>query len=87
MIFNGVIDSTNLNGDTALHVAAEMNHSAIIELLLKGGADPEAKNVFDFTPLQVAAIKGNVESAEILLKYRVDHRVSIRNSQNMTARK
>ena len=61
--------------DTALHLAAEYNEAQSIESLLKHGADKELKNNVGLSPVQVAAIKLNFESLEVLLKYGADYTV------------
>ncbi len=40
----------------------------VVELLLNAGADPNASNAFEYTPLHWAAKHGHIASAEILLK-------------------
>lgn len=54
-----------------LHLAAE-NCPEIIETLLKHGADIDATDSKNQTPLLVAAASGNLESLTVLLVYRAD---------------
>eukprot|EP00111_Clytia_hemisphaerica_P024707 TCONS_00072807-protein len=41
----------------------------VIEILLKHGADIDAKDSFHYTPLQYAAVSGNVDALRILLNH------------------
>lgn len=52
---------------TPLHSATAGRHKAIVKLLLKHGADPNAHQGGDFTPLHAAAQNGDVESIRALL--------------------
>ncbi len=52
---------------TPLHSAAAGKHSAIVKLLLKHEADPNAREDGDFTPLHAAAQNGDIESIRALL--------------------
>ncbi len=70
-----IIDGTNINSDTALHLACEHGHEAVIEALLKHGAAMDKVNAVGFTPLQIAAIKLRRGCAEVLLRYGADHKV------------
>ncbi|CAN0528595.1 unnamed protein product, partial [Laminaria digitata] len=38
------VESTDLQGNTGMHVAAAMSNVAVMELLLDNGADKEARN-------------------------------------------
>ena len=55
-------------GDTALHDAAKWNASATVEVLLRHGADVQAKNDLGETPLHDAARWNAFEAAEVLLR-------------------
>jgi ankyrin repeat protein len=68
-------------GNTALHRAAMYYDNATIEVLLKEGADIEARNVVGFTPLHLAVMGDSYntssaqckkKSIEILLKHGAD---------------
>ena len=54
-------------GFTALH--GNLNHTAIVDLLLENGADIDAvsKNRFEATPLQSALAMGWIDSAKLLI--------------------
>ena len=42
-------------------------HHAVVEALLEGGADPDAKNKSGVSPLATAACKGHLEAVDALL--------------------
>jgi ankyrin repeat protein len=63
------VNGTNSNGDTALHAAISGRGSeAIIAFLVSQGANPEAKNKRDQTPLSLATAKGNESITKLLRK-------------------
>lgn len=66
--FKGFIDAAiEFTGSTALHKAAETGHSAIVLLLLAEGADFNAKNQDNDTPIQMAnKTKSKNTSKEII---------------------
>jgi hypothetical protein len=54
---------------TALHVATYRNHIDVAKILLDKGADPNLRNDMDEAPLYWAAVNGNQEMQELLVKY------------------
>jgi len=58
---------TDRDGETLLHVASKHGHVEISELLLRGGADVNARAGGGVTPLHLAARNGQVPAAELLL--------------------
>ncbi|XP_050503316.1 putative ankyrin repeat protein RF_0381 [Diabrotica virgifera virgifera] len=54
--------------DTSLHIAAEKDHSTVVELLLKHGANIEFKNDDGETPLLIAVKYKNEYIANILIE-------------------
>lgn len=62
--------------DRALNLAACWNLSALVEQLLKAGADPRARADADITPLESAAMHGSAEAADILAAHGI-HRNSL----------
>jgi len=57
---------------TPLHGACGQGHVKVVEMLLKHGADADAKNNFGDTPLHRACDNDHVEVVEMLLKHGVD---------------
>ncbi len=54
---------------TALHGAVARRDVEIVKMLLKAGADPNARQESGFVPLHVAASNGNAALVELLLKH------------------
>jgi ankyrin repeat protein len=64
----GVVRSTNKDGWTGLHGAAQRGHTELVHLLLQHSADPNAREPGDHTyPLHWAAAHGHVEIVQALL--------------------
>lgn len=63
------INAADSKGNTALHVAAEVNDANLVLFLLCNGANPELKNFESQTPLAVAIENDSKESAEQLINY------------------
>ena len=64
------VDETDENGDTALIIAAALGSSEAVEALLEGGSNVSASND-GVTPLHFAAMKDQVEAANLLLSWSV----------------
>jgi len=58
--------------ETPLHTAAWLGNKEIIDLLIKNGADIEAKNANGFTPLMVATFSRQAESFSCLVHHGAD---------------
>lgn len=56
----------NQYGNTPLHLAAYMGHTATVAELLDRGADVNAVNKYNNTPLHLAIDKGHTEAEELL---------------------
>ncbi|KAH0563806.1 putative ankyrin repeat protein RF_0381 [Cotesia glomerata] len=68
---------SELKSCTVLHLAARNGNKATLEILLKEGADVQARNEDGETPLHIAITKGNTEAVELLVQHGADvHSVS-----------
>ena len=70
--YNGNPDEQDNNGMTALCHASQGGHSKVVEILLKGGADPNIQMADGATALIFASRDGHSEVAQILLKEGAD---------------
>jgi len=59
-------------GKTLLHVASRNNNTEITDLLVKYGADVNARDAAGFTPLHIAAIHGNMKVVKKLVDLKAD---------------
>ena len=64
--------TTETKSKTALHIACEIDDETIIELLVKYGADINACEADGLTPLQLAAIHGNIQVVKKLVELKAD---------------
>lgn len=72
------VKSTNATANTALHAAIAGAESPLVVLaLLEGGANPHATGTQDYTPLHVAAARGNRALADLLLQHGADPRARL----------
>ena len=55
------MNSASVIGSTCLHVACENGHVTTVECLLKYGAEVNALNSADQSPLQIAASRGQTK--------------------------
>ena len=60
------IDSKDNSLQTALHLAAEQNHKAVVLLLLEKGADVDIQDIGGQTPTDRAQKNGHTEVEELL---------------------
>ncbi|KAH0537991.1 hypothetical protein KQX54_002883 [Cotesia glomerata] len=66
-----------LKSCTVLHLAARNGNKVMLEILLKEGADVQARDEKDETPLHVAITKENTEAVGLLIQHGADvHSVS-----------
>lgn len=61
------VNGKGRSGESALHVAASVNHLEIAKLLVESGADINAKDNAKKTPLHSAALTGSSEVTEYIL--------------------
>ena len=59
-------------GETPLNVSSRLGHVEIARVLLKYGADTEARDVNDYGALEHVALEGHVELAQVLLEHGAD---------------
>jgi ankyrin repeat protein len=67
-----LIGTRNVLNDMPLHEAAQQSHQALVELLLKKGADVNATGNQDYTPLHYAAQEDAPELALLLIRHGAD---------------
>ena len=72
---NSINATDGIDGRTALHLAARYDKASCIEVLLQAGADIEAKDNDNATPLTLACWKTNCASIQLLQSFnaRADH--------------
>ena len=66
------VHSSASDGDTPLHIAALWGDRHATSLLLKAGADVNAKGDMSCTPLHFAVMNNHVQVAEVLLAHGAD---------------
>ncbi|KAM8945997.1 ankyrin repeat domain-containing protein 27 [Pelodytes ibericus] len=67
---NGLgVNVTSRDGFTPLHIAAMQGHSVLVSLLLKHGANVDAKNGNRALPLHLACHKGHLEVVKTLIEH------------------
>lgn len=67
--YDANVNEMNRVGQTPLAWAARFEHVAIVELLLKSGADPNVTgNTYQLTPLIGTAVNGNVAIGSLLIQ-------------------
>lgn len=64
--------AVNQSGWTALHYAAAGGDAEIVRLLIKAGANLNARAIADITPLMMAAREGQEQAADALLRAGAD---------------
>ena len=62
----------NANRVAPVHAAASARDRETMRLLLERGADPNARQLMDYTPLHGAGSRGDVEMAKLLLAHGAD---------------
>lgn len=86
LIRRGVnLKAVNVDGDTALHLAAKGGHTNIVIDLVEAGSDINAMNNDDFTPLHHAAHEGHSETMKLLEKNGADPEMEDKSGKTATA--
>ncbi|XP_076237921.1 ada2a-containing complex component 3 [Calliopsis andreniformis] len=82
LMCRGAPFTTDWLGTSALHFAAQNNHTETAEVLLRAGISRDARTKVDRTPLHMAAYEGHHQMAQLLLNYGAD--VDSRDMLKMT---
>ena len=72
LLSEGVDADTQINGNTALHVAVTCNFHDAVNLLLNANANETVKDDKGRTPLHLAVMSDSVSILQLFLDYRVD---------------
>jgi len=64
---DGVDVNADLDGRKPLHYAADFGHSLVVDFLIAQGAEINAKDKHDITPLLAAIFEGHIEVVRLLL--------------------
>jgi ankyrin repeat protein/Zn-dependent protease len=76
----GDVNLADIDGQTALRLAAALGEREIVGLLLDSGADIEAKSVLRGTPLMAAVASGRADVLKALLDHGADPNAELRGS-------
>lgn len=77
------LNQKNHKGYSALMLAIYNGQDVFAEALLRGGADPNSKDLVGNTILMGASFKGNIKLIELLISYGAD--IFLTNDAGMTA--
>lgn len=66
------VNQPGLGEDRLLHLAANHSHYRDVDLLLRNGADVNAKGDIGLTALHYAASKGRLDIVKLLIQYGAD---------------
>lgn len=77
--FPDLINETDSNLDTPLHLATKTGNVFLTEILLKAGANPNAENAVGTVPLYFPCRNGYLEVAKLLLQFRANPNTKDRN--------
>jgi len=67
-----IVNCTNSDGFTPLHLAASEGHGPLIEILIKFGAQADARTNNFRTPLHIACLRGNLSVLQALVQHSAD---------------
>ncbi|KAK0672600.1 ankyrin repeat-containing domain protein [Cercophora samala] len=63
------IEVESAHGRTALHIAAQLGYTTIMEFLLENGAKTETEDTWGYTPMEWASRWGRRDSVQVLLAH------------------
>lgn len=69
---NALLNHTNINGDTALHIAVRNRSEAIVKLLLDNRIEKDAKRLNGNTALHIATKNGDITIVKMLVDAKCD---------------
>ena len=67
-----IVNCTNSDGFTPLHLASSEGHAPLIEILIKFGAQVDARTNNFRTPLHIACLRGNLSVIQALIQHGAD---------------
>ena len=67
-----ILNCTNSDGFTPLHLAASEGHAPMIEILIKFGAQVDARTNNFRTPLHIACLRGKLSVIQALVQHGTD---------------
>lgn len=87
LIAAGAVKVAEPDGTTALHHAAHLSRTEMVDALLRAGAEPKAANRYGVTPLSLAAENGNAAVVQRLLEAGADPNTALSGGETalMTA--
>jgi ankyrin repeat protein len=77
------VDTVDLDGNSALMLAAYHGHAELVALLLEAGADVDRLNADDRSPLAGAVFKGHVEVVNVLVAAGADEWLGMPSAHTM----
>ena len=70
--YNGLIDGTNSNGTTPLHIASWYGYLSVVDYLVDHGGDVNKADKYGETPLWIASEYGHLSIVEYLINHGAD---------------
>jgi ankyrin repeat protein len=67
--YAGIFTESTYSGVTPLHLAAYKGYAEIAKILLERGADPNIRDDDDLTPLEIAQMRNDAETARVIEEY------------------
>uniref|UniRef100_A0A7S2TJ10 Ankyrin repeat protein n=1 Tax=Lotharella oceanica TaxID=641309 RepID=A0A7S2TJ10_9EUKA len=85
LLENGATVFAHRNGCQAIHVAVRHGNPEVASLLLKNGADVNAKNRFGDTALHIAVVRACKKCTEVLVQNGADPKIENRDGRDAMA--